>query len=91
MRREIKEELLCDVQSMEFLTVYDAHRQLPDGAKTHWIAIIYAAQVDPEQVGIGEPGKVTEIGWFTSKNLPTPQHSQLHKSFDIALARGIIK
>ncbi len=90
VRREIKEELCCDVKDIEFLTVYDAHRE-HNGHKTHWIAIIHAVQVNPKEVRIGEPDKIVELGWFTSSTLPSPLHSQFHKSFKVALARGVIR
>lgn len=91
VRREIKEELCCEALDIQFLTVYDAHRELDDGTKTHWIAIMHAVQVDPKEVKIGEPHKISQLGWFTSKNLPEPLHSQFHKSFQIALKAGLIK
>lgn len=90
VRREIKEELLTDPLEIEFMTVYDAHREF-EGQPTHWVAIIHAVKVDPSKVGIGEPHKISEIGWFTSDKLPKPLHSQFNKSYSIALATGIIK
>lgn len=90
VRREVLEELSCAPLGIEFLTIYDAHRT-HKGNKTHWVAIIYTVQVDPKAVKIGEPDKIDELGWFTSKKLPTPLHSQLDKSFKVALAAGIIK
>ena len=90
VRREIHEELGCDVLDMEFLTVYDAHRE-HNGHKTHWIAIIHAVKVDPKSVKNGEPDKIETLGWFTSDELPSPLHSQFHKSYDVALARGIVR
>ena len=89
VKREIKEELCCDTQEIDFLTVYDAHRE-HKGAKTHWIAIIHAVKVDPKKVKIGEPDKIEELGWFTSKNLPNPLHSQFEKSFRIAKEQGYV-
>lgn len=89
IEREVAEELCTKPVDMEFLMVYDAHRQ-HNGDKTHWVAIIYAVQVDPSKVKIGEPHKIDELGWFTSKNLPTPLHSQFNKSFDEAVKQGII-
>lgn len=90
IHREIKEELGCEVLDMEFLTVYDAHRE-HEGRKTHWVAIIYAVRVDPAKVTNGEPHKIAELGWFTSQTLPTPLHSQFNKSFHIAVQKGIIR
>jgi 8-oxo-dGTP diphosphatase len=91
IRREIMEELCTEPVKIEFLTVYDAHRKLDDGTPTHWIAIIHAVQVDPSKVKIGEPHKIDELGWFTSKTLPSPRHSQIHKSLEVAIARGYVK
>ena len=90
LRREVKEELSSDILEMQFLTVYDAHRELSDGTPTHWVQIIYAVRVDPEKVKIGEPHKISELGWFTSKTLPTPLHSQFQKSFQPAMQAGIV-
>lgn len=90
MRREVLEELCTEPIDMQFLTVYDAHRE-HNGVKTHWVAIIYAIEVDPRQVKIGEPHKIEEIGWFNSYNLPEPLHSQFPKSFEVAKKARIIK
>lgn len=89
VKREIKEELCCETLEIDFLTVYDAHR-VHDGSKTHWIAIIHAVKVDPKQVKIGEPEKIEALGWFNSKNLPQPLHSQFEKSFNEAVAQGYV-
>ncbi len=88
--REVKEELTANPIEIEFLTVYDAFRQMND-IQTHWITIMYTVLVDPDQIKIGEPDKIDAIGWFTSKNLPSPLHSQFWKSYQIALDRGIVK
>ncbi len=90
VRREIKEELCVIPKKIEFLTVYDAFREL-NNEKTHWIAIIHAVEVDLKKVKIGEPDKISEIGWFNSKNLPSPLHSQFWKSYNVALKSGIVK
>jgi 8-oxo-dGTP diphosphatase len=90
IRREVQEELSAPIVKMEFLTVYDAHR-LISGKPTHWIAIVYAAQVNREEVLIAEPDKITQIGWFTSAALPVPLHSQFMKSYTVALAHGIVR
>lgn len=86
---ELMEELCVDPLEMEFLTTYDAHR-LQNGVNTHWIAIVYAVAVDPAKVKIGEPHKISQLGWFTSKNLPEPLHSQFAKSFDVAIAHKLV-
>ncbi len=90
MAREVKEELCVVPEEIDFLTVYDAHRE-HNGDKTHWVALVHAVKVDPSKVKIGEPHKIAEIGWFNSKNLPEPRHSQFDKSFSVAAEHGIIK
>jgi 8-oxo-dGTP diphosphatase len=87
--REVGEELCTVPLDMEFLTAYDAHRE-HRGSKTHWVQIIYAVKVDPKTVKIGEPHKISEIGWFDSKTLPSPLHSQFQKSLVPAKKAGII-
>jgi len=89
VKREVFEELMVVPLEIEFLTAYDAHREL-NGRPTHWIAIMHSVKVDPNEVKIGEPHKISEIGWFTSDNLPSPLHSQFHKSFDLAREAGIV-
>lgn len=89
MRRELFEELCVEPVNMQFLTVYDAHRE-HDGVKTHWIAIIYAIEVDPTKVKIGEPHKIDALGWFTTQDLPAPLHSQFPKSLAAAKKSGIV-
>jgi 8-oxo-dGTP diphosphatase len=89
IRRELMEELCTKPLSMEFLTVYDAFRE-QDGQSTHWIAVVYAVCVNPKTVSIGEPHKISELGWFLSGNLPSPLHSQFKKSYDVALVHKIV-
>ncbi len=90
VKREIMEELLTKPLEVEFLTVYEALREF-NGQPTHWVTIMHAVKVDPEKVSIGEPHKISEIAWFTSNELPSPLHSQFHKSYKVALASGIAK
>lgn len=90
VRREVKEELCTNPVEIEFLTAYDAHRE-HDGKQTHWIALVHAVKVDPNTVRIGEPDKISEIGWFTQDTLPSPLHSQFSKSFNVAVEAGFIK
>lgn len=90
VRREVKEELCAEAEDIDFLTVYDAHRE-HEGNQTHWIAIVHAVRVDPAKVSIGEPDKIAEIGWFAAATLPAPLHSQFHKALEVAQAAGIIR
>lgn len=88
VRREIKEELCAEPIDIQFLTIYDAFRE-HNGESTHWISIIHAVEVNPDDVKIGEPHKIDEIGWFTSDDLPSPLHSQFWKFYQVALDAGI--
>lgn len=76
IRREIKEEYGTAAINLKFIKVYDAHRQLADGTPTHWVSVLYAAQVNPDKVKNNEPYKIDEIGWFEPDRLPEAMHSQ---------------
>lgn len=88
--REIQEELCVKPQNIRFLTTYDAFRKQND-LDTHWVALVYTAEVIPGEVKIGEPHKIDELGWFTSDNLPSPLHSQFWKAYQPALDTKIVK
>jgi len=55
--------------------------RIQNGINTHWIAVPFFVRVNPEEVKIGEPEKMSEIGWFTIDNLPTPLHSGFEYTF----------
>ncbi|MCA9332468.1 NUDIX domain-containing protein [Candidatus Saccharibacteria bacterium] len=90
VKREVHEELCAKPIEIDFVTAYDAHRE-HDGNKTHWVALVHVVKVDPGRVRIGEPHKISEIGWFTKDTLPEPRHSQFDKSFSQILPLGIVK
>lgn len=90
LEREIGEELCTKPLEIDFLLAYDAHRE-HNGDKTHWICLLHAAQVDPATVKIGEPDKISAIGWFGLDDIPSPPHSMLHKALAAAQQAGIIK
>lgn len=75
-RREIKEEYGANVKHLEFLGYRDVFRA-QDGIKTHWLAIDFAALIDPEQAHINEPETTSDAGWFTFGTLPSKLHSQV--------------
>jgi 8-oxo-dGTP diphosphatase len=89
--REIKEEYGAEALNLQFIKVYDAHRKLDDGTPTHWLAVVYAVQVDPKQVKNNEPYKIDELGWFTLDNLPSPMHSQSPGNLAALKVAGIIE
>lgn len=72
--REIKEEYCCEIEKLDFVGVNNVLR-IHEGKKTHWIAIIFAAKVDPKKVKIGDKKKIDEIDWFKPNNLPKLLHS----------------
>lgn len=79
VRREIKEEYSCDVLDLKLVGPQNILRKLRN-RKTHWVALLFLAQVDPKQVQIGEPDYMDEIGWFSEGNWPEPIHSNFHIS-----------
>lgn len=82
-RREILEEYCCEPQSLVCAGVSNVIRDTEKG-KTHWVAIIFAAQVDPNKVKIGEKEMMDEIGWFRIDNLPQPLHSMYKAHLEYA-------
>lgn len=76
LKREIKEEYCTDVLDYEFLGHRDVHRK-HNGKRSHWIALDFKVRVNPKKVGIGEPHKFDEIGWFTLSKMPKKIHSAL--------------
>lgn len=91
VRREVKEELCADVAEIEFIAAGEAHRVNVDGVKTHWIWLLHTVLADPRTVELGEPHKFDSIGWFNSKTLPRPLHSQFPFVLAAAQKAGIIK
>lgn len=89
VRREVKEELGVEARDLIPLGVYNSLRN-QDGVATHWISVPYAVRVNPEEVKIGEPHKVDEIGWFDPRALPTPQHTCLETMVHMAIQAGVI-
>ncbi|MFH1433611.1 MAG: NUDIX domain-containing protein [Candidatus Uhrbacteria bacterium] len=82
VRREVKEEYCVDPQEVKLAEIRNIFRE-HDGKPTHWIACIHACKVDPAQVGIGEPDKMDEIGWFEIDDLPEPLHSCFEPHFEL--------
>ena|SRR3989338_278829 len=74
VKREIEEEYCCKPKKLQFVGVNNVLRK-HNGIQTHWVAVIFAAKVNPEEVKIGVPTKMEQIGWFKPNNLPKPLHS----------------
>lgn len=75
LKKEIKEEYCTDVINYEFLGYRDVHRE-ENGIKSHWVALDFRVQIDPDKVENGEPHKFDSVEWFSFDNLPNPLHSQ---------------
>lgn len=89
VRREIREEYSCDVLDLKFLGINNVLRKNGD-VDTHWITLIFAAQVASEKVRIGEPDKMKELGWFKPDNFPKPQHSMLLEHLEFVKKADVI-
>lgn len=81
-KKEIAEEYGVTARDVKFLGYRDVFRKLPDGTKTHWLALDFVAHINREHVRINEPEKFDEAGWFTLDDLPTPLHSQNAHMFE---------
>jgi len=81
VRREVIEEYLTEPLSIQFVESSNVLRE-HNGLPTHWIALLYVVELDPSKVGIGEPEKVDEIGWFPAGEFPDPCHSMMDRHFD---------
>ena len=90
VRREIEEEYGVTPTNLQFIEVNDAHRKLDDGTPTHWISVLYVAQVDPKKAKNNEPYKIDDIGWFDLDNLPEPLHSMSLHNLSLAHEAGIL-
>ncbi|OEU87589.1 RNA pyrophosphohydrolase [Streptomyces abyssalis] len=72
--REVREEYRATPLTIETVGVRNILRGRP---VSHWVAVVFAVQVDPAQAEIGEPHKFDALGWFPPDGLPRPHHSQL--------------
>ncbi len=89
IRRELKEEYCCKALKLQFAGVNNVLRT-HEGRITHWIAILFAVQVDPKEVKIGNKRKMKQIGWFKLSNLPKPLHSMLRPHLQYVKDAGIL-
>lgn len=86
--REVREEYGVEPSSSRLLGVRNVLRA-HEGEKTHWVALVFAVLVEPEQVRICEPHKMAELGWFTIDALPSPLHSQLAPQIQTCREAGV--
>jgi len=76
--REIQEEYGCAAEIDEQLPPLSVLRE-HNGKPTHWVSVDFIARVKPNEVVLGEPESMDEIGWFRLAELPTPMHSMSGK------------
>ena len=72
--REIQEEYGVTPKKVKLVHIYNALRE-NKGKKTHWVCLLFTAQVNPKKAKIGEPEAMDDIGWVTPNNLPSPLHT----------------
>lgn len=89
IRREVKEEFCTEIKDIKYIATTNVLRE-HNGKPTHWIALIFAVEIERSQVKIGEPEKMDDIGWFSPDHLPTPYHSQMDKHLKIVRKAGIL-
>jgi ADP-ribose pyrophosphatase YjhB (NUDIX family) len=85
--REIEEEYGVTPRKIRQHAVENVIRE-HNGTKTHWVAVIFSAEVDRDKVIMGEPEKMDELGWFSPENLPEPLHSALRSHLRIVRQQG---
>lgn len=86
-KREIQEEYGVTPKNLKFWAVNNALRW-HGRTRTHWIAVLFTAEVDPRKAKIGEPEKMDDIGWFPIDKLPRPLHSMTHKHLKMIRENG---
>jgi len=75
-KREINEEYSVIPKNVQFWGASNVLR-LNGKKRTHWIALLFTAEVNPKKVKIGEPEKMDEIGFFPLSKLPKSLHSMV--------------
>lgn len=85
VRREVREEYSADALAIETLGVRNILRGDP---VSHWVAVVFAVEVAPARVAIGEPHKFDALDWFAPDLLPEPRHSQLGETIALFRARS---
>ena len=76
--REVYEEYRASIKGVQFLTAKNVLRN-NKGIPTHWVSLLFAVEIDPSSVAIGEPEKMDAIGWFREEQFPLAE--DLHSSF----------
>lgn len=79
-KREVLEETGCEATNLQFLGFQEVFRE-HEGAKTHWICMLYKCEIDPEKVSVKIP-EADAFGWYPLNALPSPLHSQFLKQLE---------
>lgn len=82
VNRELSEEYGTTPLDLKPLGTHNVLR-ISNGEKTHWIALVFSALLDPQEVKITDPDYMDDIGWFPLDDLPTPLHSQFDRFFPL--------
>ena len=89
VRREIKEEYCTEIKKLRLVGVSNVLRK-HSGKLTHWIAVLFAVQLNPKKVKIGDSEKMDKIGWFKPNNLPKPLHSMFLTHLEYVKKAGVL-
>ncbi|GAU66254.1 hypothetical protein SSP35_02_06240 [Streptomyces sp. NBRC 110611] len=84
--REVAEEYGVRPLAIERIGVRNVLRG--DPVASHWVAVVFAVQVEPGRVRIGEPHKFDALAWCAPDALPEPLHSQCGESLALFASCG---
>lgn len=88
VRREIWEEYRVVLAQLTFCGATNVLRR--NGKQhTHWVALVFAAKINPKNVKNGDPKYIDAIDWFRGNKLPKPLHSQFLKHFALVRKAGV--
>lgn len=89
LKRELQEEYCIKPIKIQLVGINNILR-IHNKIKTHWVAVIFAVQVDPKKVKIGDKVSIEKIGWFKPSKLPKPLHSMYLTHLQFVKDAGII-
>ncbi|MFE0375565.1 NUDIX domain-containing protein [Streptomyces inhibens] len=84
--REVHEEYGVRPLGVEQIGVRNVLRG--DPVDSHWVAVVFAVRVEPDEVRICEPHKFDALMWCAPDALPAPLHSQCGESLALWRAAG---
>ena len=83
VEREVKEEYGTKPLDTIWVPTAETILRTQNGVDSHWLALLYVVLVDRDEVRIGEPEKMDELGWFRRDDLPNPRHSQFDRFLEV--------